>query len=62
MPAYRTYCLDGSGRIRLSDVIEADGDVAAIATAKVQHRGAIKCEVWHLNRLVATLDAQDLAG
>jgi hypothetical protein len=62
MPAYRTYCLDGAGRIRLSDVIEADGDAEALEKAKAQHRGAVKCEVWHRNRLVDTLDADDLAA
>ena len=59
---YRLYCLDGAGKIRLADDIEASGDVEAIAKAREQHRNARKCEVWHIDRLVATLNAQDLAG
>jgi hypothetical protein len=62
MPAFRTYCLDGTGKIRLADELEAQDDAEAIAKAKVQHRGGLKCEVWQRNRLVATLDARDLAG
>ncbi len=62
MPGYRTYCLDGSGKIKLADDLDANDDAAAIAMAKVQHRGGIKCEIWHRNRLVATLNAGELAG
>jgi len=62
MPSYRTYCLDGTGKIRLADEIGATDDAEAIAKATIQHRGGLKCEVWHRNRLVATLTAEDLAG
>jgi hypothetical protein len=62
MPGYRTYCLDGNGKIKLADELEARDDAEAIEKAKVQHRGGIKCELWRRNRLVATLDAHDLAG
>ena len=62
MPGYRTYCLDGAGKIKLADDFAATDDTEAVVKAKAQHRGGIKCEVWQRNRLVATLDAQDLAG
>jgi hypothetical protein len=56
MASYRLYCLDGAGRISLADWIEADSDDHAIAQARVIKRGAQKCEVWQLNRLVARID------
>lgn len=62
MPGYRTYCMDGHGKIKLADELDASDDANAITKAKVQHRGGIKCEVWQRNRLVATLNAEDLAG
>ena len=62
MADYRLYCLDGGGRINLADWIEADSDEEAIAHARRLEHGAAKCEVWQRNRLVATLDARDLAG
>jgi len=62
MPSYRLYCLDGAGRISLADWIEADTDEEAVATARKLEHGALKCEVWDGNRLVAKLDSHDLAG
>jgi hypothetical protein len=62
MPSYRLYCLDGAGRISLADWIEADTDEQAVASARAMEHGALKCEVWQGNRLVAKLDARDLAG
>jgi hypothetical protein len=61
MPGYRTYCLDGAGKIKLADDFNAENDSEAIGKAKVLHRGGMKCEVWQRNRLVATLDAHALA-
>jgi hypothetical protein len=61
MAEYRLYCLDGAGRISLADWIDADSDEEAVAQARRLERGGSKCEVWQRNRLVAKLDAQDLA-
>jgi hypothetical protein len=61
VPEYRLYCLDGAGRISLAEWIEADGDEQAIAKARSIQHGALKCEVWQRDRLVARLGAQDLA-
>lgn len=62
MFTYRLYCLDGADEIRLADEIEAGGDAEAIAKAREQHRNAHMCEIWLFDRLVATLNAKDLAG
>ena len=62
MPTYRTYCFDGIRQIRSADELFADDDAEAVAKTKVQHRGALKCEIWQQNRLVAALDAKDLAA
>lgn len=61
MPSYRLYCLDGAGRISLADWIEADDDEKAIASARKIEHGALKCEIWQGDRLVAKLNAHDLA-
>ena len=55
MVAYRIYCLDGRGHIALADWIDATGDEDAIAQARDLKRDAVKCEVWHKDRLVASL-------
>ena len=57
---YRLYCLDGAGKIRLADDIDASDDIDAISKAREAHRGGLKCEIWQRNRLVATLGANDL--
>ena len=62
MVAYRLYCLDGGGNIEVADNFEAPGDDEAVAEARQMKNGALKCEVWAGKRLVATLNAQDLAG
>jgi hypothetical protein len=61
MAEYRLYCLDGAGRISLAEWIEADSDEDALAKARSMGHGALKCELWQRNRLVARLTAQDLA-
>ena len=61
MVDYRLYCLDGAGKISLAADLEAEDDAEAIAIAREKHRHARKCEIWQRNRLVATLDARDLA-
>jgi len=62
MVAYRLYCLDSAGQISLADWINAADDQDAIRQAREVERGASKCEIWQGSRLVATLDAQDLAA
>jgi len=59
--AYRLYCLDSSGRIDFAQWIEARDDSEAIRQAHDLKRHALKCEVWNGDRLIATLDARDLA-
>ena len=60
MTSYRLYCLDGAGNIGLADWIEAESDEIAIAKAHQLKGGALQCEVWEGNRLVAKLGADDL--
>ena len=55
MTAYRLYCLDGAGRIDFADWIEAQDDADAIAQARELKKGALMCEVWQGDRLVASL-------
>lgn len=62
MPSYRLYCLDGAGRISLADWINAETDEEAVTIARRIEHGARKCEIWQGNRLVAKLDAHDLAN
>ena len=62
MPEYRLYCLDGGGHISLAEPVEALDDAAAIVEACRVHRGGLKCEVWRGDKLIATLDARDLAN
>jgi hypothetical protein len=62
MQDYRLYCLDGAGNISLAEWIEADDDVDAVRQAQLLKRGAMKCEVWQGQRLVAAIDGQQLSG
>ena len=55
MVAYRVYCLDGAGKVWAAEWIEAENDSAAIESAR-QFNGAVRCEVWQSQRLVARLD------
>ena len=55
MPAYRVYCLDGAGKVRAAEWIEAEDDSAAIASAR-QFKKAVRCEVWNGQRLVGRVD------
>ena len=41
--------------------IGASNDAEAISMAREMKRNTIKCEVWRRRRLVAVLDAHDLA-
>jgi len=62
MIAYRLYCLDSAGHIQFAEPIEARDDVDAVQRAHELKLNHIKCEVWQADRLVATLNAQDLSG
>jgi hypothetical protein len=59
---YSLYCMDGAGQIHFADWIEAPTDEGAIAIGREKKNGFRKCEIWDGARLVASLDAQDLAG
>ena len=54
--------MDGAGEIGLAEWIDANDDQDAIRQAHGLKLHALKCEVWQHQRLVATLDAHDLAG
>lgn len=56
MGNYRFYCLDRTGRISLAEWIEANTDDEALVKASGLKGGAIKCEVWEDDRLVARLN------
>ena len=62
MAAYRFYCLDGTGGISFAEWIEARDDTDAIQQARSLTQGALKCEVWREERLVAILEKSDLAA
>lgn len=55
MADYRVYSLDGDGRIGLAEWIQAESDEQAIAAASAMRLGALECEIWQKNRLVATI-------
>jgi hypothetical protein len=57
---YRLYCLDGEGHIHQAELIRADGDDDAISIARKHKNGALKCEVWQGDQLIAKLEATDL--
>jgi hypothetical protein len=61
MASYRLYCLDGDGRISLAEWIDASDDDDAMRQAHDLKLHSLKCEIWQGTRLVANLDAQDLA-
>jgi hypothetical protein len=58
MAAYRLYCLDGTGRISLADWIEATTDDEAIKEARHIKHGAVKCEIWQKDRLIAQIEGE----
>jgi hypothetical protein len=45
----------------MAELILADGDEEAVQKSRELKANAQKCEVWFENRLVASLDAADLA-
>ena len=55
MPNYRVYCYDGAGKLWVADWLEAVDDEAALAEARTM-TAAVKCEVWHRDRLVGSIE------
>lgn len=55
---YRLYCVDGAGHIGFADWIVADTDEEAIAQARTLRPDALRCEIWHKNRIVAKLNQE----
>ena len=62
MAVYRMYSLDGLGRIGLAEAVQADTDRQALAKVRQLKPAALQCEVWKGNRLIATLEGQDLVA
>ena len=62
MSRYKLYCLQSPGNLHFAEWIEARDDAEAIAIARELKKDALKCEVWHGQRLVAVLDAHELAA
>ena len=56
MTDYRLYCLDGDGRIDFAQWLRAANDDEALSEAQRLRPGAVRCEVWQRNRLVAALN------
>lgn len=54
------YTLDRLGRIGLAEAIISPGDAEAVAKVRQLATGAKRCELWKGNRLVASLDDQEL--
>jgi hypothetical protein len=61
MSDYRVYRMDGTGRIHYAEPIDAVDDEEAVRKTHALKIHALKCEVWSGDRLVASLDAKDLA-
>ncbi len=51
---YRYYCLDKTGQLHSAEWFEAASDEDAITQIEAKHPDAL-CEIWHAQRLVATL-------
>ena len=62
MSEYRIYSADDVGRMALVGRFVANDDEEAINLAREMAKGARTCEIWHENRLVATLGAKDLSA
>jgi hypothetical protein len=54
LKTYRVYSYDAAHKVVTAELIEADSDDAAIATAEAAGFGT-KCEIWDGRRLVAEL-------
>jgi hypothetical protein len=62
MSSYKLYCMQSQGNLHFAEWIEASDDAEAIGMARKLKKDALKCEVWHGQRLVAVLDACELAA
>ncbi len=62
MSSYKLYCMQSQGNLHFAEWIEARDDAEAISAARRLKKDAMKCEVWHGQRLVAVLDADQLAA
>lgn len=62
MSQYRYYCVDHAGGIAFAEWINSISDEAAVAIVRGLKKNALQCEVWEGNRLVAELNARELAG
>lgn len=54
MADYRLLCFDQTGKLLLADWIEGESDEEAITAAR-SVKDATRCEVWHREYLVATV-------
>ena len=59
MVAFRVYFLDGVNRFTRAENIEAPSSEEAISRARELMGGAVKCEIWDRQRLVARVTADD---
>jgi hypothetical protein len=62
MSSYKLYCLQSQGNLHFAEWIEARDDAEAILIARKLKQDTLKCEVWQDRRLVAVLDAHELAA
>ena len=62
MSSYKLYCMQSQGNLHFAEWIDARDDAEAIATARKLKKDALKCEIWDGRRLVAVLDARELAA
>ena len=56
---YRAFCLDSEGRITHTQAPNAADDAEAIAQAQALPKDAVSCEVWNVDRFVATFDGKN---
>ena len=59
MVAYRVYFLDGVNRFTRAENIEEASTEEAISRAREMMNGAVKCEIWNQQSLVARVTAAD---
>ena len=62
MSNYKLYCMQSQGNLHFAEWIEAQDDAEAIEMARKLKKDALKCEIWDGRRLVAVLDARELAA
>lgn len=55
---YRAFCLNSEGRITHAKPINVH-DAEAIAQAQALPKDAVSCEVWNVDRFVATFDGKN---